>query len=723
MNKRDMVIQSIVYLRGPNIWTYYSAIEAVIDIGDLEDCPSDVVPGLYERLVDWLPSLIEHRCSPGVRGGFLQRLRTGTWPCHILEHVTLALQDLAGVPGHGFGRARETEKRGVYKVVVSGWQEDVTRAALYAGRDLVMAAIEDRPYDLEAALEHLRDLTQDLCLGPSTASMVRAAEDRDIPAVRLNQGNLVQFDYGNQQRRIWTAETDQTSAIAETISRDKDLTKSILESCGVPIPQGRAVENAEDAWQAAQDLGLPVVVKPVDGNHGRGVFINLETQQEIESAYAVAVDEGSGVLVERFIRGNEHRLLIVGGKLAAAAKGQAALVVGDGTHTISELIALQINSDPRRGSGEEQPLNPVRIDSAARLELKRQGFDAQSIAPAGCEVLIQRNGNVAFDCTDDVHPDVAEIAALAAKAVGLDVAGIDLVTENISRPLAETGGAIVEVNAGPGLLMHLKPAEGKSRNVGQAIIEHMFPPANYKTFPLIGVTGATGTTLITRLMFHLLKLSGLCTGLANLDGVQVDDRKLNGSVSSKWSDTQRLLLHCQIEAAVVENDGMQLLTQGLDYSKCLIGIVTDLHFSDVFKSPSVAYHNLQTAEDLVKIYRTQIDVVCPTGTGVLNADDPNVVAIAEYCKGAVTFFGQNPQAEIIQTHLAKGQRAVLLDSEQVVLVEGSTRTTLCALSAIPVLNANESSRQANLVPILASVAGARALNLPLELIRSGLQTY
>ena len=723
MNKRDMVIQSIVYLRGPNIWTYYSALEAVVDIGDLEDCPSDVVPGLYERLVAWLPSLIEHRCSPGVRGGFLQRLRTGTWPCHILEHVTLALQDLAGVPGHGFGRARETETRGVYKVVVSGWQEEVTRAALYAGRDLVMAAIEDRPYDLEAALDHLKDLTQDLCLGPSTASMVLAAEDREIPAVRLNNGNLIQFGYGKQQRRIWTAETDQTSAIAETISRDKDLTKSILESCGVPIPQGRAVDHAQDAWDAAQDLGLPVVVKPVDGNHGRGVFINLDTQQEIEAAYAVAVDEGSGVLVERFIRGNEHRLLIVNGKLAAAAKGQAALVTGDGTHTIDELIALQINSDPRRGRGEEQPLNPVRIDSAARLELKRQGFDAESIAPLGGEVLIQRNGNVAFDCTDEVHPEVAAIAATAAKAVGLDVAGIDLVTEDISRPLSETGGAIVEVNAGPGLLMHLKPAEGLPRNVGKAIVDYMFPPGDEKTFPLIGASGSSGTTLVTRLMFHLLTQNGMQTGLSNSEGVKVNDRALTTSVSSTWSNTQRLLLNCQIEAAVVETDGMQILTEGLDYIKCLVGIVTDITFDEAFKGPSVAYHAFETATDLIKIYRTQIDVVCTSGTGVLNADDVNVAAIAEFCKGSLMLFSQDPASTLIQAHLAEGKRAVLLDAGEIILAQGTQRTPLCTTSELPVLGLNGTGIQDNTVAVLASVAAAWALNLPLDRIHSGLRSY
>ena len=723
MNKRDMVIQSIVYLRGPNIWTYGAAIEAVIDIGDLEDCPSNLVPGLYERLVAWLPSLIEHRCSPGVRGGFLQRLQTGTWPCHILEHVTLALQDLAGVPGYGFGRARETETRGVYKVVVSAWQEEVSRAALYTGRDLVMAAIEDRPYDLNAALEHLKELSQNLCLGPSTASMVSAADDRNIPAVRLNHGNLIQFGYGNLQRRIWTAETDQTSAIAETISRDKDLTKSILESCGVPIPQGRAVQNAQDAWEAAQELGLPVVVKPVDGNHGRGVFINLETQQEIEAAYAVAVDEGSGVLVERFIRGNEHRLLIVNGELAAAAKGQEALVTGDGIHTINDLIALQINSDPRRGRGEDQPLNPVRIDSAARLELKRQGFEADSVAPLGCEVLIQRNGNVAFDCTDDVHPDVAAIAAIAARAVGLDVAGIDLVTEDISRPLSETGGAIVEVNAGPGLLMHLKPAEGLPREVGKAIIDYMFPPENEKIFPVIGVSGSTATTMVSRLVFHLLTLNGTHTGLSNSEGVKVNERALTSASSSTWSNTQRLLLNCQIQAAVVETDGMQILTEGLDYNRCLVGVVTNITFNQSFQDPSVAYHGFNTAADLIKIYRTQIDVVCDAGTGILNADDVNVAAIAEYCTSSLIFFSQNPSSAVIQAHLAEEKWAVLLESDQIILAQGKLRTPLCKTSELPVLRQQPAVAQDNTVAVLASVAAAWALNLPLELIRSGLRSY
>jgi cyanophycin synthetase len=719
MKKPDMIIQKITYLRGPNIWTYYSAIEALIDIGDLEDCPSDTIPGLYERLTEWLPSLIEHRCSPGVRGGFLQRLKTGTWPCHILEHVTLALQDLAGVPGHGFGRARETEKRGVYKVVVSGWQQDVTREALLTGRELVMAAIEDRPFDLEAAIENLRDLSQSLCFGPSTASIVLAAEDRCIPAIRLSSGNLVQFGYGVHQRRIWTAETDRTSAIAETISRDKDLTKSILQACGVPVPQGRAVSDAADAWDAAQDLGLPVVVKPVDGNHGRGVFINLESQAEIEAAYAIAVDEGSGVLVERFIRGNEHRLLIIGGKLAAAAKGQMAFVVGDGKQTVYELIASQINSDPRRGRGEEQPLNPVRIDSAVRLELKRQDLEADSVVAAGREILIQRNGNVAFDCTDDVHPEVAAMAALAAKAVGLDIAGIDLVVEDISRPLQEQGGAIVEVNAGPGLLMHIKPAEGTPRPVGRAIIDHIFPEEKAVSIPIVGISGSHGTSAVARMVFRLLSLQGLRTGMASAEGLLVGARTLKEGHCATWNDAHRLLLNCEIEAAVIENDGFEILLNGLAYDRCDIGILTNIVYSDEMKRPDIAHHDFEDASQLIKIYRTQIDVVVPAGAAILNAEDENVVAIEEFCDGSVTFFSLDPSHPVIIRHLAAGKRAVIIEAGQITLAEGTERTILCQVADLTCTEQGRNIEQTR--HVLAATGAAWALGLSRDLIRVGLE--
>jgi cyanophycin synthetase len=723
MKKYDMDIQSLVFLRGPNIWTYYSAIEALIDIGDLEDCPSNLIPGFYERLVDLLPSLIEHRCNPGVRGGFLQRLRTGTWPCHILEHVTIALQDLAGVPGHGFGRARETETRGVYKVIVSGLQEEVTRAALFEGRELVLAAIENRPYDLEKGLDQLKNLSQSLCLGPSTASIFLAAEERDIPAIRLNNGNLIQLGYGNLQRRVWTAETDQTSAIAETISRDKDLTKSILDLNGIPVPLGKKVNSAAQAWQVAQAIGLPVVIKPIDGNHGRGVFINLDDESEIETAFDIAQSEGSAVIVERFIEGIEHRLLIVDGKLAAAAKGKEAYVTGDQKHTVTELIEMQLNSDPRRGNDEIQPLNLIGLDSSVHLELKRQGLSPESVPADGQKVLIQRNGNVAYDCTDSVHPEVAEVAIHAAKAIGLDIAGIDLVTTNVARPLSETQGAIVEVNAGPGLLMHLHPAEGTSRNVGSTIIEYMFPSQTYQPFPLIGVTGSSGTLLTSQLIYQFLMQQGHFVGLSNSEGLMINDKKYENHFPLEHSNVQRLLMNCNIQSAVVETSGLEILKQGLDYIQCKIGVVTDIRFDSVFKDHDVAYHNLENAEDLIKIYRTQIDVVSPCGTGILNADDPTVVQIAEFCKGSIIYFSCGINTDLINQHLSNGHRAVLLQNNEILLAEGDSRFKVGDLSSIQLPRYhNENALSAN-ISLLAAVASAWGLGISKDELYKTFETF
>ena len=715
MKNHDIVIQRITHLRGPSMWTYLPAIEAWVDIGDLEDCPSDKVPGLYERLEAWLPGLVEHRCSPGVRGGFLQRLRRGTWPCHIMEHVCLELQDMAGLPG-GFGRARETSRRGVYKVVVSAWHDEVAKASLYLGRDLVLAAIKDEPYDVEAAVEQLRDLIQEHCLGPSTACIVEAATERLIPAIRLNTGNLLQLGYGANARRIWTAETDNTGAIAETISRDKDLTKSLLESCGVPVPTGRAVSSVQDAWDAAEELGLPVVVKPTDGNHGRGVFTNLISREEVEAAYAVAVDEGSGVLVERFIRGDEHRLLIVGGKLAAAARGRTASVTGDGRSTIVELIESQINADPRRGRTEDQPLNFIRIDSAARIEISRQGMTEDSIPDAGREVQIQRNGNVAFDCTDEVHPDVADVAATAARIVGLDIAGIDLVAKDISRPLQEQGGAIVEVNAGPGLLMHLKPAEGKPRQVGRNIVAHTFPPGDMARIPVIGITGTHGKTSIAHLLFWLLGLHGWRCGLACSDGLFVGRRQLRHGDCANFDDGRRLLLNREVQAAIIENDGIEIITDGLCYERCEVGIVTTITWSE-----DLAEHDLLEVDDLIKVYRTQVDVVLPTGTGVLNADDSRVAELAQYCDGAVTYYSAQAPSQVVTEHLAAGKRAVVLEGARLVLAEGATRIALCEVARIPVVGSGLDPQQ--LHNVLATAAAAWALGLSPELIEAGLLSF
>ncbi len=721
MDKKDIQILDIISLRGPNTWTYRPVLEALVDIGELEDFPSNTLPGFVDRLKAWLPGLYEHRCSYGEPGGFLKRLDEGTWPAHIMEHVALELQNLAGMPG-GFGRARETSTRGVYKVVVRAWHDEVTTLAIHTARDLVMAAINDKPFDVAARVEALRDLAERRLLGPSTACIVDAATDkaRGIPAIRLSEGNLVQLGYGVRQRRIWTAETDRTSAIAESISRDKDLTKSLLASCGVPVPEGRLVDSAADAWDAAEDIGLPVVVKPYDGNHGRGVFTNLNSRAEVESAYAGALEEGNGVIVERYILGEEHRLLVVGGKLVAAASGEIASVTGDGKSTIRQLIESQINSDPRRGEAEEFPLDVINLDNnaVARLEIERQGFNGESVPPVGKEVMILRTGNMSRDVTGNVHPDVAAAASLAARVVGLDIAGIDLVTRDISQPLESQGGAIVEVNAGPGLLMHLKPAQGEARPVGQAIVDHLFPNGDNGRIPVVGVSGSFGKTTVARVLSRILDIHGLRTGLVCSSGLYLDERLVEAGDRAHWNAARRVLMNRTIDAAVIENSSDVILGQGLAYDRCQVGIVTNIHPEHHFGA-----FDVHTPEKVFNALRTQIDVVLPQGSAVINANDAYASQLAELSDGDVIYFLQAMGKEgdaLVTSHVANGKRAVVFENQKIALVQGTERQLVVTESDLP--NFNNSTRSHQLDNLLAAVAAAWALGVPAELIGIALKT-
>lgn len=708
---KDIRILGVQYLRGPNIWTYRPAVEALVDIGDLEDFPSNLIPGFYERLSAWLPGLIEHKCSYGERGGFLRRVQEGTWPAHILEHVTLELQTQSG-QRTSFGKARSTSKRGVYKVVVRSRHKDVTLACLEAARDLVMAAIEDKPFDVPGTIARLHELADSLCLGPSTACIVDAATEANVPSIRLTEGNLVQLGWGKNQRRVWTAETDRTSAIAESIASDKDLTKSLLIPCGVPVPEGQVVTSADEAWEAAEDIGLPVVVKPSDANHGRGVSLELMTEDEVRAAFPVADAEGSDVIVERYIRGNEHRLLVVGGKVVAAGRGENIVITGDGSASVRELIDVQLNTDPRRGEAEEFPLETIRIDTDRQMQLllSRQGFDADSVPPAGKVVTVQRNGNVSIDCTDEVHPDVAAAASLAARIVGLDIAGIDLVTEDVSLPLEKTGGAIVEVNAGPGLLMHLKPAQGQPRPVGEAIVAHLFPgEGNDGRIPVIGVSGCDGTTRVARVLGWLLHLGGYHAGLACRDGIFHDLRAVERHDCANFSAGQRLLMNRTIDAAVFETPAVSIISEGLPYDRCNVGVLTSLRLL-----PELAAFDVLDTDQMATILRTQVDLVLESGAAVLNADDAAVADMAELCDGEVVFYGLDGNADVIRAHLAAGGRAVFAKGEDVMLASGDT---LSRLASLPGTDA------AALAPMLAAAGAGWALGVAPELIASALESF
>jgi len=714
--KNDIRLLRINYLRGPNMWTYRPVLEVWLDLGELEDHPSHLLPGFNDRLTAALPNLIEHHCGVGERGGFIERLREGTWCGHVLEHIVIELLNLSGMPT-GFGQTRSTSQRGVYRMVFRARDEQVARAALAEGHALIMAVINDKAVDVPAAVARVREKLDDCYLGPSTAAIVAAATDRRIPHIRLNDGNLVQLGHGARQRRIWTAETDMTSAIAEGIASDKDLTKSLLKAVGVPVPYGQAVKTAEQAWEAAQDIGLPVVVKPSDGNHGRGVTLDLRQREDVLAAFEVAARHGSEVLVERYISGNEHRLLVVGGQVIAAARGEVASVVGDGVHNVVELTDRQINSDPRRGLTEDHPLNRLNVleDGVILLDLQRQGLSPESVPAAGRQVLIQRNGNVAIDCTPEVHPEVAHAVSLAARTVGLDIAGVDLVTEDIGKPLSETGGAVVEVNAGPGLLMHLKPAGGAPQPVGQAIIDHLFAEDESGRIPIVGVAGSRGGHQISRLVAWLLHLNGRHVGLACRDGLFLGTRRVEKRNSARWDAAHRLLMNRGVNAVVVENDPASILRDGLAYDRALVGVVTDMNSIE-----ALAEFDVQDSDQLYKVLRTQVDVVLSDGASVLHAAHPRLVDMAELSDGEVLFYAEDGGLEAIQHHRDRGGRAVFLRGGAAVLAQGPAETPGANIDA---LLRRFGAQATDASTLLAAVAAAWALGISPELIAAGLDTF
>ncbi|HEY1393138.1 MAG TPA: cyanophycin synthetase [Methylibium sp.] len=713
--KDDIKLLRINYLRGPNIWTYRPVLEVWLDLGALEDHPSHQLPGFNARLLALLPALEEHHCGVGERGGFLQRLHEGTWAGHVLEHVVIELLNLAGMPT-GFGQTRSTSQHGVYRMVFRARDEQVARTALAAGHRLLMAAVNDESFDVAAAVAQVREQVDESYFGPSTAAIVAAATERRIPHIRLNDGNLVQLGYGASQHRIWTAETDLTSAIAEGIARDKDLTKGLLKSCGVPVPEGEIVASPAAAWEAAQGIGLPVVIKPTDGNHGRGVTLDLDTREDIEAAYAFAERHGSEVIVERYVRGQEHRLLVVGGKLVAAARGETAWVTGDGRSTVTELVNAQINTDPRRGDTEDFPLARIKADEdgAVLSDLQRQSLTPASVPAAGRQVLIQRNGNVAIDCTDQVHPEVEHVVSLAARVVGLDIAGVDVVAEDISRPMQEQGGAIVEVNAGPGLLMHLKPAEGTPRPVGRAIVDHLFAEDNDGRIPIVGVAGSRDTAVIARLVAWLVQLSGRPVGLACRDGLFLSGRQVERRDCANWEAGHRLLMNREVQAAVFENGAESILRDGLAYDRCRVGIVTDLEGAE-----GLDHYDIRESDQLVKVLRTQVDVVLSDGAAVLNAADPRVADLAELSDGEVIFYAQDAQCEALAAHRAQGGRAVFAKDGRVILASGVGETPCATLSG------GSKRRRKEIAPeaLLAAVAAAWGLGIAPELIAAGIETY
>jgi cyanophycin synthetase len=714
-----MKILKVNKLRGPNIWANYPVLEAWVDLEEMKDTSSEMIPGFNERLMGWLPTMVEHRCSIGERGGFFVRLRRGTYMAHILEHVTLELQSLAGTPV-GFGRARETNTDGIYKVAIAYKEEKLALACLDRAFELIQAAINDTPYDVAKVTAELREFAYDVCLGPSTRSIVDAAKARSIPWRRLNEGSLVQLGYGIHQRRICTAETDSTSAIAESIAQDKELTRSLLRSIGIPTPEGRAVESAEDAWEAAEDIGLPVVVKPQYGNHGRGVATNLQSQEQVIAAYNAAREEGRAIVVERHAPGDDYRMLVVGGKLVAAARREPAHVIGDGQSTVQKLID-KVNEDPRRSDGHSTSLSLIKIDAVALGVLMAQGMTPDTIPPVGKKVLIRRNANLstggtAADVTDEVHPDVARHAIEAARVVGLDIAGVDIVAQDISQPLQGQRGVIVEVNAGPGLRMHIEPSSGKPRPVGESIIDMMFPGTSNGRIPIVSVTGVNGKTTTTRLIAHLVASTGKKVGMTCTDGIYVGGRRIDSGDCSGPQSARSVLMNPFVEAAVLETARGGILREGLGFDFCDVGIVTNIGEGD-----HLGLSDIETIEQLSKVKRCIIEAVHKNGFGVLKANDPLTAEMAEKCKGRVIFFAIDENDPVLTNHRVKGERVVFVRNGRIFTAEGAEETPLTTLDQIPLTH--QGRIQFQVENVLASVAACWGVGMSVEQIVAGLESF
>ena len=703
-----MEVSRIRALRGPNLWTRHTAVEALVRCeGDELDLSSR--PEFETHLRHLFPGL--GQLSPTDRKAPLSM-------AHAIEATTLHLQIQAGCPVT-FSRTTATNENGLYQVAVEYTEEEVGCLAIKLARDLCSAASHHGEFDVEAAIDQLRGLDEDIRLGPSTGSIVNAAIARGIPFRRLTEGSLVQLGWGSKQRRIQAAEIDATSAIAESIAQDKELTKKLLHAAGVPVPLGRPVTSAEDAWAAALEIGLPVVIKPRDGNQGKGISVNIATKEGVMTAYNTAKSFRDDVLVERYLPGSDFRLLVVGNKLVAAARRDPPLVIGNGKNTVRELVEI-VNADPRRGEGHATSLTKIRLDDIAKNRLKEQGLDENSVPAKGTRVILRNNANLstggtATDVTDDVHQEVAARAIAAAQMVGLDICGVDVVCESVLHPMEEQSGGVVEVNAAPGLRMHLSPSFGKGRDVGEAVIATMFPNGEDGRVPVIAVTGTNGKTTTVRLTSHLLRTHGLRVGMTNTDGVYVNGRQTDSGDCSGPRSARNVLAHPDVDAAVLETARGGMLREGLAFDRCHVAVVTNIGMGD-----HLGLNYISTVEDLAVLKRVIVQNVATSGTAVLNATDPLVARMAVNCPGEVIFFGLDTHHPIIATHRAQGKRVLFVEDDHIVAMQGAQSVRI-PLSEVPVTRSGAIAFQ--IENAMASIAAAWAINIPWETICKGLATF
>jgi cyanophycin synthetase len=719
------IVERRVY-RGPNIWSYRPAIRLVVELGELEEYPTDRLPGFTEGALALLPNLVEHKCSRKRRGGFVERMHEGTWLGHVAEHFALALQSLTGADTRR-GKTRGTGTHGQYHVVYDYEDERVGLQAGELAVRLVNHLVQPEPgLDPHAEIEALLLFARRVGFGPSTRALIDEARSRDIPWMRLDdKRSLVQLGWGIHQRRIQATVTSQTSSLAVNIAKDKELCQRLLRDAGVPVPAQRTVTNADEAVKAAIRIGYPVVLKPLDGNHGRGVSTDLRSDDAARDAFPIAAQEArrGEVIVERHVSGVDFRVLVVDGTVVAASQRVPARVIGDGAHTIDELVAEE-NRDPRRGVGHESVLTRLEVGPRAEALLAEQGYTRESVPPAGTEVFLAATANLstggtAIDCTGEVHPDNAELARTAALVVGLDVAGIDIVAPDLATPLAENGGAVIEVNAGPGFRMHTDPSSGDSQYVAKAVIDSLFESGNEARIPIVAITGTNGKTTAARMIATIARSVGHTVGLTSTDGIYVDDRLVTRGDSSGPKSARMVLRNPTVDMAVLEVARGGILREGLGYDYSDVAVVLNV------SADHLGMAGVDTVEQLADVKQVVVSAVPRSGYAVLNADDPLVVKMRRACRGEVIWFTDKPGNEMVDRHCANGGRAVVLEHiegrETIVVRDGRRRVPLTNLQAVPATFGG--SARMNVKNALAATAAAIGLGIHPQYIRHGLRTF
>jgi cyanophycin synthetase len=713
-----MKIREIKVLRGPNYWSikHKKLIQMLLNLEEMEFRPSNEVPGFHERLQQMLPSLYDHECSEGKKGGFFMRVKDGTWMGHIIEHVAIELQSLAGMES-GFGRTRGTGKEGEYHVVFSYMEEAAGRYAATAAVALVEAIIKGAPYDVEKDIKQLHDLWVEQRLGPSTGSIVAEAQKRNIPAIRLDDGSLVQLGYGAKQKRIEAALTSCTGSIAVDIAGNKDQTKKLLTAANIPVAHGEVISDVEKLKEVINDIGFPLVMKPLNGNHGKGATINITNWPCATTAFYRAQKFSEKVIIEKFIQGFDFRILVINHKFIAAALRKPAFVTGDGRHTIRELIDT-VNKDPRRGSCHEKSLTTIKVDDITMELLAKHHYTLDTVLPFGEEFFLKPTANLstggtATDVTDEVHPRNISMFERIARIIGLDICGIDIMAPDLKTPLMENGGVVLEVNAAPGLRMHLEPTSGKPRNVATPVVDMLFQGNG--RIPIVAITGTNGKTTTSRLTAHIAQEAGMITGYTTTDGIYINNELLLKGDCSGPQSAEFILRDPSVQYAVLETARGGILRSGLAFDQCDAAIVTNV------AEDHLGLDGIDTVEKLAKVKSVVPETVCAEGYAILNADDDHVYAMRDRVQSKVALFSLHSESFRIEEHCSKGGIAAVVENGFMILRIGNQLIPIEEVKNVPITFGGKAAF--NIANALAASLAAYTTGIRLSTIRRALCSF